>query len=103
MELLRERGVEFDVVNYLEVPPDRATLQRLVRLVGDPMSCVRSGDAAFASTGLNPAAPLDAEGVVELLCTRPELMQRPIVVRGDRAVIARPSEKVLSLLDTSPA
>jgi arsenate reductase (glutaredoxin) len=97
---LRERGVEFDVVNYLKTPLDRATLQRLVRLVGDPMSCVRTGDAAFAATGLNPAAQLDAEGVVDLLCKHPELMQRPIIVRGERAVIARPSEKVLGLLDT---
>ena len=98
LDLLRERGVEFDVINYLETPLERQTLQRLVRLVGDPMSCIRTGEPAFAASGFKADAKLDAEGVVELLCKHPQIMQRPIVVVGEQAIIARPSEKALSLL-----
>jgi arsenate reductase (glutaredoxin) len=97
LDLLRERGVEFDVINYMEVKLSRDTLQRLVALVGDATACVRSDDPAFKASGL--AAPLSAEQAVDFLCQHPETMQRPIVTDGKRAIIARPAEKVLPWLD----
>jgi arsenate reductase len=98
---LRSRGVEFDVVEYLTQPPDRKTLERLLKLLGgDPMALLRIQDPKYAAAGLNADEKLDAAGVVEILLAHPEVMQRPIVVRGERAVIARPAEKVLELLDT---
>jgi arsenate reductase len=97
---LRARGVEFDVVEYLTHPLDRKTLERLLTLLGgDPMVLLRTSDPVYAAAGLPADAKLDAKGVVDVLLAHPEVMQRPIVVRGERAVIARPAEKVLELLD----
>jgi arsenate reductase len=56
-------------------------------------------DKHFAELGLDPADYTTREAVIEVLLEHPRLMQRPIVVRGSRAVLARPSEKVLALLD----
>ena len=96
LDLLRERGVEFDVINYMEVKLSRETLQTLIALVGDPTACVRTDEPAFKASGLTP--PLTAEQALEFLCANPETMQRPIVVDGDRAIICRPAEKVLPWL-----
>jgi len=97
---LRSKGVEFDVVEYLTQPPDRKTLERLLKLLGgDPMALLRTQDPNYAAAGLQADEKLDAAGVVEILLAHPAVMQRPIVVRGERAVIARPAEKVLELLD----
>ncbi|HYF51191.1 MAG TPA: ArsC/Spx/MgsR family protein [Planctomycetota bacterium] len=97
IDLLRERGVEFDVINYMEVKLSRDTLETLIALVGDPTSCVRTDDPAFKESGLS--APLTAEQALEFLCEHPETMQRPIVTDGKRAIICRPAEKVLPWLD----
>jgi len=98
LEILRDRGVEFEIVEYLNDPLDRTALGRLVDLLpGAPADLVRT-DKHFASLGLDPDAHQSRESVVELLHDHPRLMQRPVFVRGGRAVIARPSEKVLDLL-----
>lgn len=98
LELLRERGVEFDVVEYLQDPPDRATLERILdRLADAPAELVRK-DKRFKELGLNASAYESRDAVIELLLEHPELMQRPVVLRGERAVLARPSEKVVEIL-----
>lgn len=99
MELLRERGVEFDVVRYLETRPDRATLRRILDAIPDPPADLVRKDKRFGELGLDPADYVTKKAVIDLLVEHPELMQRPVVFRGERALIARPSEKVLELLD----
>jgi arsenate reductase len=99
VDLLRERGVEFDVIEYLKTPLDRATFERLLDLLPDPPAELVRKDKRFKELGLDPADYVTREQVLGVLLEHPELMQRPIVVRGARAVIARPSEKVLALLD----
>ncbi len=99
LALIAERGVDADVIEYLEAPPDRAALERIVDLVdGSPGELVRHDDR-FRELGLDPDAYQDRDAVVNLLLEHPELLQRPVVIRGERAVIARPSERVLVLLD----
>ena len=74
--------------------------ESILRLLGvRPADLVRR-DAAFDDLGVDPATLVDADLVVDLLVEHPRLMQRPIGVRGDRAVIARPAELILDLLDT---
>jgi arsenate reductase len=99
LDLLRERGVGHDVIEYLQAPPDRATLARILDLLpGAPAELVRK-DKRFRELGLNERDYVTREQVIALLLAHPELMERPVVIRGKRAVIARPSEKVLDLLD----
>ncbi len=100
LDLLEERGVEFDAIEYLEDPLDREDLESILSLLtGRPTDLVRR-DAAFDDLGVDPATLVDADLVVDLLVEHPRLMQRPIGVRGDQAVIARPAELILNLLDT---
>lgn len=98
LEILGERGVDVEVVEYLETPPDRATLERIVDAIPDDPSALVRHDDRFKKLGLSASDCTEREAVVALLLEHPELMERPVVFVGDRAVIARPSEKVLELL-----
>ena len=96
--LLRERGVEFDAIEYLKRPIDRAGFERILDAIPDaPADLVRK-DKRFTELGLRAEDYTTREAVIGLLLTHPELMQRPIVFRGPHAIIARPAEKVLDLL-----
>ncbi|HLG67710.1 MAG TPA: enoyl-CoA hydratase-related protein [Acidimicrobiales bacterium] len=99
VELLDGRGVDYGLVEYLVAPPDRATLESMVAKLVDPVAdLVRTDDPAFAALGLAPDRFTAPGAVVSLLLEHPEVMQRPVVVKGDRAVIARPPERVDELL-----
>ena len=98
LEILADRDVAAEVVEYLETPPDRATLERILDAIPDAPGALVRHDKRFGELGLETADSTSREGVVALLLEHPELMERPVVFVGDRAVIARPSEKVLELL-----
>jgi arsenate reductase len=99
LDILRDRGVELDVINYLDEPLSRDDFGRILDLLPDtPAELVRK-DKRFKELGLDEADYQTREQVIDLLLEHPVLMQRPVVVLGDRALIARPSEKVLELLD----
>jgi arsenate reductase len=98
VNLLRERGADFEIREYLGEPLDRAELAALLtRLDAAPAELVRK-DSSFEALGLDASDYTTTDSVIALLVAHPKLMQRPIAVRGDRAVIARPSERVLELL-----
>jgi arsenate reductase len=99
LEILEQRGISHDVVRYLDTPPDRATIERILDAIpDDPQSLVRTDDDKFKKLGIAKSDVTTREQVVQLLLAHPEVMQRPVVFVGDRAVIARPSEKMLELL-----
>jgi arsenate reductase len=98
LEILREREVEFEIVEYLEKNPDRATLARLLDLLPGPPTELFRVDGHFRELGLDVADYATSDAVIDLLLEHPRLIQRPIFVHGERAVIARPSEKLLELL-----
>lgn len=98
LEILREHGADFEVVEYLKSPLDEDAIRRVLELIDDaPTELVRK-DQNFKELGLVATDFTDAEQVARLLAENPKLMQRPVVVKGERAVIARPSEKVSQLL-----
>lgn len=97
--MLRAQGVEFDAVEYLKTPLHRTTLERLVAILDTPPADLVRKDRRFEDLRLNPAHYVTAESVVALLLEHAELMQRPIVVNAGKAVIARPPERLLALLD----
>lgn len=97
--ILSERSVDYEVVEYLVTPPSRQTLEMIVSKLIDPVpELIRTADRKFVELDLDPDAYNGAEEVIELLLVHPELMQRPIVIKADRAVIARPSERVAEVL-----
>lgn len=98
LEILTDKGVDVTVVRYLENPPSEDTLTRIVDLISDEPSELVRKDAKFRELGLNADDYRDRDAVVALLLEHPELMQRPIGIRGEQAVIGRPSEKIEELL-----
>ena len=99
LEILEERALEAEVVLYLDTPPSKAELERLVDLLADPPADLVRKDKRFEELGLDKSDYQTPEQVVAVLVEHPELMQRPIVVKSNRAVLGRPSEKVLTLLE----
>ena len=99
LELLQQRGIEPDVVRYLDDSPDAGTLRALVRKLGiRPRDLLRTGEDEYRSLGLADESVGD-EAIIEAMAAHPRLIERPILVRGDRAVIGRPPERVLELVD----
>jgi len=96
--LLRAQGVEFDTVEYLKTPLHRTTVERIVAMLDTPPAELVRKDRLFEELSLKAGDYVTVEAVVALLLKHPELMQRPIVVKGNRAVIARPPERMLPLL-----
>ena len=98
LEILRDRDVEFDVIEYLKTPLSKANLENFLDLLpNEPRELVRK-DKRFKDLGLNADDYTTKDEVVALLLEHPALMERPVVVKGNPAVIARPSEKVEELL-----
>lgn len=97
--LLRERGAEPEVVDYLQHPLDRAQLARLVARMGVPVrDVVRAKEPLFRELGLDDAATSDG-ALLDAMAAHPILMNRPIVVTARGARLCRPPESVLELLE----
>lgn len=96
--ILAEQGVDAEYVRYLEQPPTRAEIERLMGLLGidEPRLMMRTGEPDYRELGL---ADADRDALIDAMTTHPILIERPIVVHGHRAVIARPPERVLELLN----
>jgi arsenate reductase len=86
------------VIEYLKTPLDRAGLERIMDMLPNPPADLVRKDKNFEALGLDANKYTTREAVIDLLLQHPVLMQRPIIVRGQKAVLARPSEKVLELL-----
>ena len=99
LALLRDRGAEPEVVEYLKAPLDAEALRDLVGRLGIPMrDLVRSGEAPYRELGLADPATTEDE-LIAAVAANPILMQRPVVRRGDRALVGRPPERVAELFD----
>lgn len=95
--ILDERGLDAEVVRYLDQPPTMADLRRLMELLGldDPRLMMRTGEPVYAELGL---AEREGDALLRAITEHPILLERPIFVVDDRAVIARPPERLLELL-----
>jgi arsenate reductase len=95
--LLEERGLSIDYVRYLEQTPTRAQLERVMVQLGidDPRAMMRTGEQRYKELGL-ASAGLDE--LLDAMVAHPILIERPIIVRGNRAVIGRPPDRALELL-----
>jgi arsenate reductase len=97
-KLLRESGVAFEKVNYYLAPLGEKKLRELIKKLGiKPRELLRSGEPIYRELGLGKKELKDDE-IVSLMVKHPDLIQRPIVERGARAVLGRPTENVRSLL-----
>lgn len=98
LELLKSKGQYPQVILYLQNPPNRMELEDLLKKLGiDACALVRREEPLYKE--LAKAHPPDASRCLDWICENPILIQRPVVVAGSRAVIARPPERVLDLMD----
>ena len=97
--LLEERGIDFDRVDFHVEPLSDNEIRELVKKTGRPArELFRAGEPVYQELGLGEREVGDDEAIA-LMAEHTELMQRPVVVRGDRAVLVRPVERVNELLD----
>ena len=98
LALMEEAGIEPDIVLYLETPPSATALRGLLKKLGkSPREILRKGEDAYKSLSLAREELSDKE-LIDAMVTEPKLIERPIVVRGVRAVLGRPPENVLELM-----
>jgi arsenate reductase (glutaredoxin) len=97
LALLQERQVEVDTILYLDEPPSVDDLKRLMVQLGldDPRSMMRRGEPSYDALALDE---VEGDDLLEAISRHPVLLERPIFVVGERAVIARPPERLLELL-----
>ncbi len=95
--ILKDRGVDAEYVRYLESAPRRDELERVLAMLGtdDPRAIIREKEPVYAELGLASAG---RDELLDAMTEHPILIQRPIVITGDRAVVARPPERILELL-----
>ncbi len=99
LELLSSRGLTPTVVEYLVTPPDALTLKSiLAKLNAEPRDVMRSQEAPYLDLGL-ANTELTVDELIEAMVNNPILIERPIVVAGERAVIGRPPENVIDLIE----
>lgn len=98
--LLDERGVEYDGVEYHETGLDEATIRDLLAKSGlGARDILRAREPLVEQLGLGEGEGAGEDELIAAMAEHPRLMQRPIAVRGDRALLARPPERVLELLE----
>jgi len=97
LALLREHGMEPRLVDYQRTPPSAAELDHVLVLLGvEPLQLVRTGETVWVEVGGDPT--LDRDALIAIMVAHPILIQRPIAISGERAVLGRPPERVLDLL-----
>jgi len=98
LELLRARGVEPEIVEYLKTPPDAIQLDDILhRLDMEPRALMRKTEAVYREAGLDDP-DLDRDALIAAMVANPILIERPIVLANGKAAIGRPPENVLSIL-----
>ncbi len=98
LALIEEKGIQPEVVEYLKTPLSVDELQLVVQKLGvNVRDIIRTKEAQYKETGLDNQALSDTE-IFQILVNTPKLIERPIVVKGEQAVIGRPPENVLALL-----
>ena len=98
MRIAEELGVEVDIVNYIHNPPDAATLRAIIAKLEDPPTALVRRDSLFKKLDLSDADVETEDQIVDMLVAHKQLLQRPLVVTADTAIIGRPKERVRELL-----
>jgi arsenate reductase len=98
MGILDDKGVDITVVEYIKTPPSAAELSEILDLLGlEPRDLMRKHEAPYKDNDLDNA-DLSREQLIQAMIDNPILIERPIVISGDKAAIGRPPEKVLDIL-----
>ncbi|MFD2541649.1 arsenate reductase (glutaredoxin) [Lacinutrix gracilariae] len=97
LEILKNSGQKFEIINYLESVPDSAELKKIINLLNiNPIDLIRKSEAIWKEN--YKGKTLSNTQIIDAMAKYPKLIERPIVIKGDKAVIGRPPEKILDLI-----
>jgi len=98
LQLLRENDIEPKIIEYMEEPLSKTELKRLIKLLGiSPRELMRKTEADYKSNQLSDT-DLSDDALIEAMLEFPKIMQRPIVVKGNKAVLGRPPENIMEII-----
>ena len=97
MRIAEELGVEFEEVNYIQSPPDANTLRQIITKLEDPPTALVRRDSKFKKLELGEADVATDDHVINILVKHKQLLQRPLIVTDDTAIIGRPKDRVRAL------
>jgi arsenate reductase len=98
LQLLRDKGIEPEVIEYLDTPPSAAEFKRILGLLSKgPREVMRKQEAEYKAAGLDDMS-LSDDAVIAAMVANPKVIERPIVVAGKKAALGRPPEAVLEIL-----
>jgi len=98
LELLRAKGIEPEIVEYLSTPPSQSKLKQILKLLGmTPRELMRTKEAEYKANGLDDDS-LKTDQLVAAMLAHPKLIERPIVLANGKAALGRPPEQVLEIL-----
>jgi arsenate reductase len=100
VRVAEELGVEADIVLYLKTPPDATMLRAIASKLEDPVTDLVRRDSLWKKLGLTEDDARTEEQVIDLLVRHKQLLQRPVVVTPDKAIVGRPKERVRELLSS---
>lgn len=98
MELLTDKGIDTNVVKYLDTPPDSTAISEILDMLGlEPRELMRKGEQAYKDNNLSDES-LTREQLIDAMVINPILIERPIVVKDGKAAIGRPIENIINIL-----
>ena len=98
LQLLNEHGIEPKITKYLESPPDKATLEHILDMLGmEPRELMRRKEPEYQQAGLDDP-DLSRDALIQAMVDHPKLIERPIVIKDDKAALGRPPESVLDIV-----
>jgi arsenate reductase len=101
LAVAEELGVNHEVILYIKTPPDEATLMKIVEVLEDPVEDLVRKDSKFKKLELNPEDYVDnPKAVVDILVKHKQLLQRPVLVTKDKAIIGRPKQRIIEFLSS---
>ncbi len=98
MRIAEDLGADLEIVNYIQDPLDAPTLREIIDKLEDPPTALVRRDSLFAKLGLTDADVETVDQIVDVLVANKRLLQRPLVVTADTAIVGRPKERVAELL-----
>jgi len=98
LAILEDQNESIEIIKYLETPPDKKTLQHILGALNlSPRELMRQNEDEYAENGLSDEV-LTVDQLIDAMIAHPKLIERPIVVKGDKVAIGRPPESVLDIL-----
>jgi len=99
MEILKDKKCDAQVVKYLEESPDKKQIKAILKMLGiTPRELMRTKEDLYKELNLKDEA--DDEALIEAMAEHPKLIERPIIIKGNRAIIGRPTERIAEFLDS---